>query len=92
VAEHTPTMKRLRDEYVEMRSEHFGFSDLYAAEFDRALAAHDAGVRAAAWGEGYRTGSLDAHTAAALGIAQPDDPRIPHRAAGTETGAAHADQ
>ena len=46
--EFTPSMERLRDEYVQMRAEHYGFSDLYAAEFDRALAERDARVRAEA--------------------------------------------
>lgn len=46
MTEYTPTMDRLRREYIEMREARFGFSDLYAAEWDRALAAHDAEVRA----------------------------------------------
>jgi hypothetical protein len=37
----TPTMARLKSDYMEMREEHFGFSDLYAEEWDRALAEHD---------------------------------------------------
>jgi hypothetical protein len=45
MSEYTPPMSRLRDEYVQMRAEHYGFSDLYAEEWDRALAAHDAQVR-----------------------------------------------
>lgn len=45
MSEYTPTMERLRREYIEMREARFGFSDLYAEEWDRALAAHDAEVR-----------------------------------------------
>lgn len=45
MADFTPSMERIRDDYVRMRNEHFGFTDLYAAEFDRALARHDANVR-----------------------------------------------
>lgn len=44
----TPLFERIRDEYVQMRAEHYGFADLYAAEFDRALAQHDARIRAEA--------------------------------------------
>lgn len=44
--EFTPTMERLRDEYVAMRREHYGFADLYAAEFDRAVAAAATRARA----------------------------------------------
>lgn len=44
--EFTPSMQRLRDEYVQMRTEWYGFADLYASEFDRALAAHEAEVKA----------------------------------------------
>lgn len=46
MTDYTPTMERLRADYLRVRSEHFGFTDLYAAEWDRALAAHDAEVRA----------------------------------------------
>lgn len=35
------TMERLREEYVKLREEHHGFSDLYGQEWDAALAAHD---------------------------------------------------
>jgi hypothetical protein len=44
--EYTSSVERLRSEYVEMREEHFGFSDLYAAEWDRIMAAHDLKIRA----------------------------------------------
>ncbi len=46
MSDYTPTMERLRADYLRMRAERFGFTDLYAAEWDRALAAHDAEVRA----------------------------------------------
>lgn len=46
MSEYTPMMDRLRREYIEMREARFGFSDLYAEEWDRALSAHDAEVRA----------------------------------------------
>lgn len=46
MADHAPSIEKLRDEYVELRAEHHGFSDLYAAEFDRALAAHDREIAA----------------------------------------------
>lgn len=44
--DYTPTMARLRREYIEMREAAFGFSDLYAAEWDRAVVAHVAEKRA----------------------------------------------
>lgn len=37
MSDYTPTIERFRREYVEMRAEHFGFADLYGAEFDRML-------------------------------------------------------
>lgn len=46
MSDYTPTMERLRADYLRMRAERFGFTDLYAAEWDRALAAHNAEVRA----------------------------------------------
>lgn len=49
----TPTMARLKSDYMEMREEHFGFSDLYAEEWDRAQAEHDRQVAERAWDEGH---------------------------------------
>jgi hypothetical protein len=54
MSEYTPPMSRLRDEYVQMRAEHYGFSDLYAEEWDRALAEHDTQVRREAKVEALR--------------------------------------
>jgi hypothetical protein len=49
MSDYTPSMERLRDEYLQMRAAlSYGFADLYAAEFDRALKAHDAEVAATA--------------------------------------------
>lgn len=47
--EYTSSVERLRTEYLEMREEHFGFSDLYAKEWDRIMADHDAVI----WDEGH---------------------------------------
>lgn len=54
--EFTPSMDRLRTEYLDEIA-YRGFECLYAAEWDRALAAHDTQVRAEAWDEGERHGS-----------------------------------
>jgi len=59
VTAYTPTMSRLRDEYVALRAEHYGFADLYAEEWDRALAEHDREAAEKAWGEGYLRGYRD---------------------------------
>jgi hypothetical protein len=57
--EFTPSMERLRDEYVQMRAERSGFSDLYAAEFDRSLAQRDARIMAEAIAEALRSVAED---------------------------------
>lgn len=44
--EYTSSVERLRAEYLAMRASGFGFTDLYAAEWDRILAAHDEAIRA----------------------------------------------
>lgn len=49
MAEYTPNMKRIRDEYVEMRQNLLGLADTSAGYgFDRDLAAHDAEIAAQA--------------------------------------------
>ena len=62
--EFTPSIERLRDEYVQMRAEHYGFSDLYAAEFDRSLAERDARIKAEAQRE--LLDEIDARVKAAM--------------------------
>jgi hypothetical protein len=57
-SEYTPPMDRLKSDYMRMREEHFGFSDLYAAEWDRALAEHDRQVAERAWNEGRASASI----------------------------------
>lgn len=44
--EYTSSVERLRAEYLAMRASGFGFTGLYAAEWDRILAAHDEAIRA----------------------------------------------
>lgn len=79
-------MERIRDEYVQMRAERCGFSDLYAAEFDRALAQRDARSRAEAWDEGravermYASRVADYHHWSSISSGPPTDPPNPYRA------------
>lgn len=59
MSEYTLPVSRLRADYIAMREQHYGFVDLYAEEWDRAMAAHDAEVAEKAWDEGYSTGRRD---------------------------------
>ena len=59
MTDYTPPMSRLRDEYVDMRRKQYGFTDLYAAEFDRALEECLRQAEEAAWAEGYHDGVMD---------------------------------
>ena len=68
-SDYTPTMERLRADYPRMRAERFRFTDLYAAEWDRALAAHGAEVRAES-AEAHERTKQGAKTLGEIGVRQ----------------------
>lgn len=79
--QYTPSIKQLREDWISLMITSDGYHDaltkeMAEAQWDRALAAHDAEVRAEAWDEGYRAGGSYTRRAWSdePGLAEPSNP------------------